>query len=151
LHARAHSLFAYRRIGGIAGGSREDRAMADEATLRAMREVNRTFEEEVVGRGDFAALDRVYTRDARILPPGGEMVEGLDAIRAFWTQAAKGLGVTHVRLNPFEAEVAGDIAYEVARGEVGTAQGAIPIKYIVVWKRQDGAWRWHRDIWNTSA
>ncbi len=125
--------------------------MADEATLRAMREVNRTFEEEVVGRGDFAALDRVYTRDARILPPGGEMVEGLDAIRAFWKQAAKDLGVTHVRLNPFEAEVTGDIAYEVARGEVGTAQGALPIKYIVVWKRQDGAWRWHRDIWNASA
>jgi ketosteroid isomerase-like protein len=68
--------------------------MADEATLRAMREVNRTFEEEVVGRGGFAALDRVYTRDARVLPPGGEMVEGLDAIRAFWTQAAKDLGVT---------------------------------------------------------
>ncbi len=125
--------------------------MADEATLRAMREVNRLFMEEVVGRGDFAALDRIYTRDARILPPGGEMVEGIENIRAFWRQAAKDLGVTSVRLDPFEVEAAGDFAFEVARGEVGTTKGAMPIKYIVVWKRQDGNWRWHRDIWNGSA
>ena len=23
-------------------------------------------------------------------------------------------------------------------------------KYIVVWKREGDAWRWHRDIWNSS-
>ena len=122
-----------------------------DAALREMREVNRTFEQEVVGRGDFSAIDRVYTRDATILPPGGQVVTGRDAIRSFWQQAAKDLGVTSIRLDPFEVEVAGDTAYEVARGEVGTTGGAIPIKYIVVWRREDGAWRWHRDIWNTSS
>ena len=34
----------------------------------AIRETNRVFEEEVVGRRNFGALERVYTRDARILP-----------------------------------------------------------------------------------
>jgi hypothetical protein len=23
-------------------------------------------------------------------------------------------------------------------------------KYIVIWKRENGAWKWHRDIWNSS-
>ncbi|MBV1797895.1 DUF4440 domain-containing protein [Siccirubricoccus sp. G192] len=125
--------------------------MADEATLRDMREVNRIFDEVVIQQGDFAALDRVYTSDAIILPPGGEIVSGRDSIRRFWQQAARELGATSCRLNPFEVEVVGDMAYEVARGEVGTANGAIPIKYIVLWKREGGAWKWHRDIWNASA
>jgi ketosteroid isomerase-like protein len=125
--------------------------MSDPAALREMREVNRIFDEEVIGRGDFAALDRIYTRDAKILPPGGEVIEGLGAIRDFWQAAARDLGATYCRLNPFEVELHGDTAHEVARGEVGTAKGAVPIKYIVVWKRQDGAWRWHRDIWNLSV
>ncbi|MBW8268676.1 YybH family protein [Caldovatus aquaticus] len=115
--------------------------MADQAALRAMREVNRLFEEEVVGKGDFAALDRIYTPDARLLPPDGAMVEGIENIRAFWRQVEQDLGVTSVRLEPFEAEAAGDTAYEVGRGEVGTASGAVRIQYMVVWKRQDGAWR----------
>lgn len=24
-------------------------------------------------------------------------------------------------------------------------------KYVVVWKKEDGQWRLHRDIWNTKA
>ena len=25
------------------------------------------------------------------------------------------------------------------------------VKYVVVWKRENGAWKWHVDIWNPSA
>jgi ketosteroid isomerase-like protein len=55
------------------------------------RATNRVFEEEVVGRGDFGALDRVYTRDARILPPGSPMITGRAAIADFWRGAAEAL------------------------------------------------------------
>jgi hypothetical protein len=44
--------------------------MSDDGLRAGMAATNRIFEEEVVGRRDFGALDRVYTRDARILPPG---------------------------------------------------------------------------------
>src|SRR4051794_22214083 len=50
----------------------------------AMAEVNRLFNEEVVGKRNMAALDNVYTADARILPPGGPMVSGREAIKQFW-------------------------------------------------------------------
>ncbi|PHK96171.1 hypothetical protein CR162_04880 [Pseudoroseomonas rhizosphaerae] len=125
--------------------------MSDEATRRAMDAVNRVFEEQVVGQGRFEALAEVYTRDALILPPGGEVVRGLEAIRGFWQQAAQALGVTACRLRPFETTMLGEMACEVAQGEIVAGSGTIPIKYVVLWKREDGAWKWHRDIWNASA
>ncbi|MFC7608675.1 YybH family protein [Teichococcus aestuarii] len=91
-----------------------------------MDEVNRIFEEQVVGQGRFEALDQVYTRDALILPPGGEAVQGLEAIRAFWQQAARSLGVTACRLRPFETTILGEMACEVARGRSSPAAPPSP-------------------------
>ena len=62
--------------------------MSPDNTSQAMRETNRVFEEEVVGKGDFSALERVFTKQARILPPGAEMIAGRDEIQAFRQQAA---------------------------------------------------------------
>lgn len=114
-----------------------------------LRAANRVFEEEVVGRGDFGALDRVYTADARILPPGGEMVVGRANLREFWKAAAVQLGVTGVKLNTIEVEFLGDTAIEIGRANIAThPSGGFDVKYVVVWKRQDHAWKWHIDIWN---
>jgi ketosteroid isomerase-like protein len=125
--------------------------MKTDDALAEMREVNRTFGEDVCGRKDFDALARVYTRDAEILPPGNEIISGLENIKQFWAGACESLAITHCRLMPYEVEVAGDFAHEVARGEVVTENGAVPIKYIVLWKREDGRWKWHRDIWNMNG
>ena len=127
--------------------------MSDDGLCAGMAATNRIFEEEVVGRRDFGALDRVYTRDARILPPGAAMIEGLDAIKDFWRSSVEGMDVTVVRLITLDVTPLGDTAIEVARGEIETRGGAapIPIKYVVAWKREAGSWRWHVDIWNASA
>jgi ketosteroid isomerase-like protein len=123
----------------------------DRDASTAMREVNRIFGEEVCGKKNFEALAEIYTQDATILPPGGEIISGLDNIRNFWKAACESLRITHCRLEPFEVEVHGEFAHEVARGEVGTESGAVPIKYIVIWKKDGGQWKWHRDIWNTNG
>ncbi len=121
--------------------------MADEG----FRATNRVFEDEVVGRGDFGALARVYTREARILPPGSGMVTGLPAITEFWRGAAASLGVTAVKLHTVTLEVQGDRAQEVGRGVLSLTKQDTPLelKYVVLWKREDGAWKWDVDIWNT--
>lgn len=123
--------------------------MADEG----FRATNRVFEEEVVGRGDFGALSRVYAREARILPPGAPMVAGLEGITDFWKQAASALGVEAVKLNTVTLDVLGDRAQEVGRADLTLAGHDAPVelKYVVLWKREDGGWRWDVDIWNTSA
>ncbi|HEY2013390.1 MAG TPA: DUF4440 domain-containing protein [Bryobacteraceae bacterium] len=116
---------------------------------QGFRETNRVFEEEVVGKGDFSALARVYTKNATILPPGAEMITGLEPIQDFWKQAAVALAVTSVRLESVSVEVLGDTAYEIGRAEITRSEAeAMIVKYVVVWKQDDGAWKWHVDIWN---
>jgi len=126
----------------------------DPATVRMeMEKTNRIFETEVVGKGDFAALKNVYTADARILPPGSEMVTGREPIQKFWKQAAEVMGVKSAKLRTLNAEVLGDTAIEIGRAELGTAHPTSPtvVKYVVIWKREDGAWKWHVDIWNAIS
>jgi ketosteroid isomerase-like protein len=126
----------------------------DPATVRAeMEKTNRIFESEVVGKGDFTALKNVYTKDARILPPGAEMVTGREQIQAFWQQAAAAMGVESVKLQTVDAEILGDTAIEIGRAELGTTHQSNPavVKYVVIWKREDNAWKWHVDIWNAIS
>ena len=126
--------------------------MSPAPALDAMRETNRIFEQEVVARGDFDALDRVYTSGARILPPGAEMISGRENIKNFWKAAIAAMGVTSGKLETVEAETSGDAIFEIGRAElVFAAGGAVTVKYVVVWKQEDGAWKWHVDIWNPNS
>lgn len=117
-----------------------------------MREVNRTFD-AVMASGDVAALGRVYARDAQILPPGAEPVRGLEGIQNFWKSARESLKVTGCTLHTLELQVQGDMAYEVGRADLTTSASSAPVvvKYLVAWRRTDGAWRWHVDIWNANS
>src|SRR5438874_11911536 len=56
----------------------------DELKL-AMAAANHLFNTEVFGNRNLAALDQIYTSDARILPPGAPMVSGREAIKQFWS------------------------------------------------------------------
>jgi ketosteroid isomerase-like protein len=129
-------------------------SIMDSTTVRnEMEKTNRIFETEVVGKGDFTALKNVYTKDARILPPGAEMISGREQIQTFWQQAAAAMGVTSVKLRTVDAEILGDTAIEIGRAELGTTHPTSPtvVKYVVIWKREDGAWKWHVDIWNAIS
>lgn len=104
--------------------------------------------------GDFegAALG-VYTADARVLPPGAAAIAGRAEIAAFWRAAAEALGITEVRLTTLEYDVHGETAHEIGRAELKVAGGTQEAvgKYVVIWKREDGEWRWDVDIWNMDA
>jgi ketosteroid isomerase-like protein len=119
----------------------------------AIRETNRVFEEEVVGRRNFGALERVYTRDARILPPNAPAVTGRAAITEFWRGAVTSLNVQSLRLRTTSLDVFGDRAQEVGRAELSMEGGGAPttLKYVVLWKREDGDWRLDVDIWNADS
>jgi len=110
---------------------------------------------EAYNRGDAAGAVAVYTDDATILPPGSPRVSGRDGIRAFW-QAVMDSGVRAVDLRTDDLEVSGDMAREIGTATLTVATEAgheetMTAKFVVVWKRQGGDWRWHTDIWNTDA
>ena len=81
------------------------------------------------------------------------MISGREPIRTFWKEAAAALQVKALRLVTLEAQREGDVIVEIGRAEVDTAAGpnALDLKYVVVWRQEDGAWRWHIDIWNANG
>jgi ketosteroid isomerase-like protein len=122
-----------------------------DAVLAAMRQTNDLFTSEVGAKRNIEALDRVYTADARILPPGAPMIEGRSQIKSFWTQAIAGLDIKSVTLATVQAEAAGENVIEIGRAELTTKAGqTVVAKYVVHWKQEDGAWKWHTDIWNMN-
>jgi ketosteroid isomerase-like protein len=117
----------------------------------AMKATNKIFNDEVVGRKNTAALEQVYTADARVLPPGGPMVSGRGAIRQFWEGALEGMGVTSAVLTTVDAIPAGDGIVEIGEAALAMANGNAVVKYVVFWKQEDGRWKWHVDIWNMNS
>jgi ketosteroid isomerase-like protein len=129
----------------------ERRTNVSETVIAGMRRTNELFGAEAVGKKNISALDRVYTADARILPPGGPMIEGREQIKTFWKQTIAAMGLTDVKLTIVEAEPAGDGVIEIGRADLSVASGqVVTVKYVVCWKQEDGVWKWDVDIWNPN-
>lgn len=122
-----------------------------ESAQTGMRATNARFSSSVIKQKQFEALDDVYTADARVLPPGSDLVQGRAQIKVFWQQAVEGLGVTDVKLTTVSAEAAGDSIIEVGRADLTLKESQIvTVKYVVQWKQEGGTWKWHTDIWNMN-
>ncbi len=106
---------------------------------------------ETFRRGDAAGMAALYTEDGQALPPNGAIATGRQAIQQIW-QGAFDAGLKDARLESVEVDDHGDTAIEIGRYTLfaGENQTADEGKYIVIWKRQGGTWRLHRDIWNSS-
>jgi ketosteroid isomerase-like protein len=112
--------------------------------------LNATFQQGLE-KGDADLLASVYAPDARVFPPGSDVVEG-PAIRDLW-QGFIDMGATGGSLETLSLEEHGDIAVEQGRFEVRAGDDVVDRgKYVVVHRRQpDGTWRFGLDIWNSSA
>lgn len=100
---------------------------------------------------DAGAVADCYTNEAQLLPANSEPVSGREAIESFW-RGAMGMGIASVKLETVEVEGQGDLAVEVGRYTLAGADGGALDngKYVVVWHRDAGTWKLHRDIWTTS-
>jgi ketosteroid isomerase-like protein len=80
-----------------------------------------------------------------------EIVSGREAIQQFW-QGVSASGVKGAPLTTREVDEQGETAYEVGQYELrGEGNKVLEHgKYVVVWKRAQGQWRLHRDIWNST-
>ena len=113
---------------------------------------NRQFETAIAAGDAARAAREVYTRDARVMPPGAPTVSGREAAAEFWTAAVAQLGVRGVRLSTVELQPMGDGAYEVGSATLTLGGGAeATAKYVVIWRNEDGRWRWHVDMWNMDG
>jgi ketosteroid isomerase-like protein len=123
---------------------------------REMASVNDLFNNEVFGKRNFDALDKIYTAEARILPPGAPMVSGRKAIKEFWSNLIQSINAKSAVLASVDVVPAGDGVVEIGRATLalepkGQPATQLDVKYVVHWKQEDGSWRWNIDIWNTNS
>ena len=120
--------------------------------VRATIEANNKRWVEALGRGDAAGIAGLYTPNAQLLPANGTVVNGQQAIEKYW-QGAIDSGFKSLTLTSVEVEACGDTAYEVGKYTVPGEAGKVldTGDYIVIWKREKGQWKLHRDIWTTNT
>ena len=118
---------------------------------RASIEAGNRQWEAAVAKGDGAAVAALYTANGQLLPAGSEVVTGTAAIQKFW-QGVMDSGIRGAKLTTLEVEGHGDSAHEVGQYELRDQGGKVldKGKYVVIWKREGGRWKLHRDIWTTS-
>jgi ketosteroid isomerase-like protein len=104
---------------------------------------------------DTAALGRVYSDSAVLLPPNNE-IRGRTAIQRYfaWGDGYRQLAHSMV---PERLTVSGDMAVDVgtwtSTGQRGDAEPTTASeRYLIVWVREDdGAWRILYDMWHRPA
>ena len=106
---------------------------------------------DAFGRGDAAGLAALYTEDGEVMPPNSDFVRGKQAVQGFW-QAVMDMGIKGAKIETAEVESHGDAIVEVSTYELqgGEGQTLDAGKFIVIWKQEDGQWKLHRDIFNSS-
>ncbi len=122
--------------------------MTDQSTSSAIRKVNDDFE-HAMNTSNVDALTDIYTSDGQLLPQDSPIVAGKADISAFWHGVME--GIANAKLETLELEIHGDTAIEVGAYTLQTANSDVEHgKYIVIWKRIDGEWKYHRDMWSKS-
>ena len=105
----------------------------------------------LLAKGDAAGLAALYATDAQVFPPNSDIVSGAPDIQKLW-QGVIDAGIKGAKLTTLDVTVRGDLAAETGKYDLTGADGTVldSGKYVVVWKREGGHWKLHRDIWNTS-
>jgi ketosteroid isomerase-like protein len=100
---------------------------------------------------DASAVAATYSPDGNAFPPNSPIVKGRAAIQKMWQDVINS-GITSIALATTEVESGGTIAYEAGTYELKTKDGKVADrgKYCVVWKKLNGQWMLHRDIWSTD-
>ena len=127
-------------------------AQDDGAARAAIEATNNRFVAAFNAGDPARAAREAYTADARLLPPASPIVRGIEAISQFWVAAAAAMDAASVQLSSVELSVHGEMAHEIGEASVVNRSGEqLRVKYVVVWKQEQGDWRWDVDIWNLGV
>jgi len=111
-----------------------------------------------MNRGDAAAMAAVYADDGVEMPPGKPAVRGRPAIEAYHRQELAGpVRLSDFALTASDTRVTGDVAYTTGTSRITvTPPGGAPQvqssgKYVVVFRKQGGAWKAAYAIYNADG
>ena len=105
---------------------------------------------ELVAKGDSVGLASAYTPDGSLMLNNIPSIKGKDKLVNFWS----GFTQSGAKIKLTTLEVWGDENFIAEEGllEIKTKEGAQidKGKYIVLWKKEGGKWKLHRDMSNSD-
>lgn len=106
---------------------------------------------EALRRGDVSGMTAFYSKNVQLFPAHSDILSSKQAIEQFWRESIKA-GIRGGALRTLEVEVNGNTAWETGEYTMTGEGGKVfdKGKYLVVWKKEQGQWKLHRDIWNTN-
>lgn len=101
--------------------------------------------------GDSAAFVAHYTSDGCVMPENAPKLCAAGPITAFFNGGVK-MGIKDIKLTTEEVMGGPEVVVETGSYEIlGDKDVSFDKgKFIVAWKKENGKWKMHRDIWNTS-
>ena len=122
--------------------------------LRSTIEAGNAEWNQAFNKGDAAAVAKLYTSDAKLLPPADKIVSGDKEILAFWRSLIDA-GVTDHKIETVQIAEAGDTAVMAGKWQAmgKDAQGKAAIfkgSVMKVLERQGDTWKTSLQTWNIA-
>jgi uncharacterized protein (TIGR02246 family) len=127
-------------------------AGGDDAAIAKVRTAYQT----AIGAQDAAGLAKLYAPDGAELPPNAPAVMGRAAIEKYHKEFAQQFMVHGISISSLKVQVAGDIAYDVGtyKQQLMPMKGGAIMddhgKYVVLMKKEGGAWVITHAIYNSD-
>ncbi len=150
---KAHTCIALAILLSALTILHRDALAAQRDSARAAIETQSAFFTAALEKADAAEAARNFTADARLSLPGVDgVLEGRQAIEKFWQKALAG-GMKSLTLTRRDLEGSGELRIETGtyaafganRSELARGE------YLLVWKRENGTWKIHRDYGHPSG
>ena len=131
------------------------RSGPDDRSIERLEEAIKAFYESVA-TDDVEGRLALFDAEAVMLPDGGHLIQGHDAIAAV-LRSGEGYQFRIDELERLETVVDSGIAYTVNRyvytyHPIGEEPVWHPTRNVHIWKRQpDGSWRLHLDLWQNGV
>ncbi|MFH1844732.1 MAG: nuclear transport factor 2 family protein [bacterium] len=107
--------------------------------------------EDIYYRGRLERVDDLYTEDAELYVPDQDVIRGHRRIRRHWQS------IIDREFADFEIEVDELIEAEDSILQIGTVwveadhgTALVAVRFMTIWKLEDGQWKIHRDISNVE-
>jgi uncharacterized protein (TIGR02246 family) len=122
--------------------------------LRTTVEAGNTAWNQAFNKGDATAVTKLYTSDAKLLPPADKIVAGDKEIQAFWKSMIDA-GITDHKIETIQIEEAGNTAVVAGKwqamgkdsqGKAATFKGSV----MKVLERQGDTWKTSLHTWNIA-
>lgn len=101
---------------------------------------------------DAAGIAALYTEDAQLLPPDQEIIDGRAAIQEFFARTNPP-GSAAIEIATVETLVLGEHAHRQGSFRFKGPGGGLAAagKFLELWKKVDGKWLIHREMWSANA